>query len=320
MKSSLVKLSLALLSAVFILGCQDQGAGPVGPDRLVPQFDKAGKPGDPCPGVGERDAKGHCHGDGGSELATVTLTQGMAMDPLPASGKNDDLNVSLGVFFIHDITMDFDAESCTVITGEDGRHDRGQTGETGNWTAYLEAQLTETVTSGSFILKVDKTGLTAGGSSTTSEGHTIKVGYEGTLDGHTVPTQIMLGSPFSQVGDATVTWTSSSSLQDVFEFTGPIAVAADGVGGLKGKRGRRAIACGGDGNNFSDGDRYPAFGLTRRSVPIPRPCAGSDQALVPEGVSPVRRGPGSLRSRGLTRVRRTDRPKDTLSDVGDTYV
>ena len=38
MKSSLAKVSLALLSAVFVLGCQDMGTGPVGPDG--PQFDK----------------------------------------------------------------------------------------------------------------------------------------------------------------------------------------------------------------------------------------------------------------------------------------
>lgn len=40
MKSDLTKLSVALLSAVFLLACQDQGPGPVGPDDLVPQFAK----------------------------------------------------------------------------------------------------------------------------------------------------------------------------------------------------------------------------------------------------------------------------------------
>ena len=38
MKSSLTKVSLALLSAVFFLGCQDMGSGPVGPDGWGPQF------------------------------------------------------------------------------------------------------------------------------------------------------------------------------------------------------------------------------------------------------------------------------------------
>ena len=76
MKSNLAKVSLALLSAVFILGCEDQGSGAVGLD-LVPQFDKAGTPGDPCPGGGVRDHKGHCHGGDDPPLArpfTGTLT------------------------------------------------------------------------------------------------------------------------------------------------------------------------------------------------------------------------------------------------------
>ena len=38
MKSNLTKVSLALLSAVFILGCQDQGSSPVEPAGLGPQF------------------------------------------------------------------------------------------------------------------------------------------------------------------------------------------------------------------------------------------------------------------------------------------
>ena len=40
MKSNLAKVSLALLSAVFILGCQDVGTGVVASDGLVPQFAK----------------------------------------------------------------------------------------------------------------------------------------------------------------------------------------------------------------------------------------------------------------------------------------
>ncbi len=38
MKPNLTKLSLALLSAVFILGCQDLGTGAVEADGLEPQF------------------------------------------------------------------------------------------------------------------------------------------------------------------------------------------------------------------------------------------------------------------------------------------
>ena len=62
MKFDLTKVSLALVSLVFILGCQDQALGPVGPDG--PQFDKKGTPGDDCPeGLVQkvRDENGHCH-------------------------------------------------------------------------------------------------------------------------------------------------------------------------------------------------------------------------------------------------------------------
>ena len=52
-----------LLGTAFLLGCQDVGSGPVGPDG--PQFDKRGTPGALCGGPGEpvRDENGHCHGD-----------------------------------------------------------------------------------------------------------------------------------------------------------------------------------------------------------------------------------------------------------------
>ena len=57
MKSNLAKVSVALLSAVFILGCQDLGSGPVGPDGLVPQFGGPAHPGPHGGGddVGEPD-------------------------------------------------------------------------------------------------------------------------------------------------------------------------------------------------------------------------------------------------------------------------
>ena len=58
MKAHLAKLSLALLSTVFLLGCQEQGSGPVAPEG--PQFDKASPTNPNCT---VPDAKGHCHGD-----------------------------------------------------------------------------------------------------------------------------------------------------------------------------------------------------------------------------------------------------------------
>ena len=42
MKSHLAKVSLALLSAAFVLGCQEQGSGPVGPEGLGPEFTHKG--------------------------------------------------------------------------------------------------------------------------------------------------------------------------------------------------------------------------------------------------------------------------------------
>ena len=62
MKAHLTKVSLALLSAAFLLGCQEQGSEPVGPEGLEIQA----KPG---------SNKGK--GDGSSTLARRTITGGM---------------------------------------------------------------------------------------------------------------------------------------------------------------------------------------------------------------------------------------------------
>ncbi len=74
MKAHLANVSLALLSTVFLLGCQEQGSGPVGPEG--PQFDKP----DPTTGL-------HDHGDdggGGNQFVfvDVELTGWMKTDPL----------------------------------------------------------------------------------------------------------------------------------------------------------------------------------------------------------------------------------------------
>ena len=65
MKTHLAKLSLALLSAVFLLGCQEQGSEPVGLDGLGPEF---------APGGG--GGKGGSGKKGGAALADVTLEDG----------------------------------------------------------------------------------------------------------------------------------------------------------------------------------------------------------------------------------------------------
>ncbi len=78
MKSDLAKVSLALLSAVFILGCQDLGTGSVELDS-GPQFDKRGDTGALCGGAGGpvRDENGHCHGD---EEATGVPTYSISLE------------------------------------------------------------------------------------------------------------------------------------------------------------------------------------------------------------------------------------------------
>ena len=55
MKSHLAKVSLALLSTVFLLGCQEQGSGAVGPEGLGPELDHKSKPhGGPGGGGGDK--------------------------------------------------------------------------------------------------------------------------------------------------------------------------------------------------------------------------------------------------------------------------
>ena len=70
MKAHLAKLSLALLSTVFLFGCQEQGSGPVGLEGLGPQFAKPGA----CPGHPS------CKDGGGEPTeadATVELSEGL---------------------------------------------------------------------------------------------------------------------------------------------------------------------------------------------------------------------------------------------------
>ena len=257
MKAHLAKVSLALLSAVFLLGCQEQGSEPVGPEGLGPQFAaKKCANNSALPGCGGDDG-----GDGDPAATTLTLADGMQTplnpsndDPLPVTVNQDSpkkLNVG-NSDFAHNIKMNFlnpgdcfpfAATKSGVVpsTGGDGKVDE---------VAKLEAELIALVTSGSFIMKIDKTGLTLNGS-TTSESHLLLVERDGTFDdptdgpthGHT---RIMLGNPFdNQVPPNTVKWVS----ENLFEFTGPVVVWAHGVGGGGGEKSNRIIACGGDGDN-----------------------------------------------------------------------
>ncbi len=69
MNAHLAKLSLALLSAVFLLGCQEQGSSPVGLEGLGPELDKRGSGSCAAAASG-----GHCHGDEEATEFTVKVT------------------------------------------------------------------------------------------------------------------------------------------------------------------------------------------------------------------------------------------------------
>lgn len=70
MKTHLAKVSLALLSAALVLGCQDQGSGTVGPDGLGPQFAKKS--------CDDNPNQGSCKGEeGGGVLVNLTMTSGL---------------------------------------------------------------------------------------------------------------------------------------------------------------------------------------------------------------------------------------------------
>ena len=91
MKLNLAKVSLALLGAVFVLGCQDVGSGPVGPDGLEPQFAKGG---------------GHGKPDGGETtifqvtFPTVSTTHFSATDPTLTTTAPTTVNHKLwGIIF-----------------------------------------------------------------------------------------------------------------------------------------------------------------------------------------------------------------------------
>ncbi len=110
MKAHLTKVSLALLSTVFLLGCQDMGSG-VEPVDLGPQFNKPADPNDTdaqdrC---AEQDGfifdeKGHCHA-GEDETAdptfSVVVTGDVSTDP------NAPIQIMTGSsFFKEDFFLD----------------------------------------------------------------------------------------------------------------------------------------------------------------------------------------------------------------------
>jgi len=124
----------AVLTAAFLLGCQDQGSEPVGPDVLgvpfEPQFDKKGTPGDPCPEVegGSRDDKGHCHGDGDGDgndnEMTVALDHALSAVAQPATFKSNPNLIQggapndCGTFGCFDNELNLSALTGTSVSGK----------------------------------------------------------------------------------------------------------------------------------------------------------------------------------------------------------
>ena len=104
MKAHLTKLSVALLSTAFLLGCQDQGSGPVGPE-VAPQFNRptngvhnhGGDNGPPPPEEGGSFTATYA-GDvsgvfslGGPQSGKLILNSPNAPDPVTLSGPLLDL-------------------------------------------------------------------------------------------------------------------------------------------------------------------------------------------------------------------------------------
>ncbi len=232
MKTQRAVLPLALLSAAFMLGCQDQGLEPVGLDGVAPQFHESAKHPD-----------GHGGGGGGGHAAaTLDLADGMETMALDVTVKDRTNKLNVGnTDFVQDIQMNLFVNRGTC---EGFAATKSGTVPDGDEIVALEDELKLLVTDGFFTMQIDKNSLDS-----SSDGHLLLVERDGTFEGPTGNTRIMLGSPFDQVDPVTVKWVSSSAGVDVFEFTGPVVVWAHGVGGGGGEKSNRIIQCPGTGDD-----------------------------------------------------------------------
>ena len=118
MKSSLAKVSLALVSVVFILGCQDVGTGP---DGLVPQFAKV-KDCDPSNPPVHRSCKDAPNVDRPQHTITLTI-DGNASAAQPTNGDGS-FNVAGFVmdasFFADKLSFTDGSPSCFLAAAENG--------------------------------------------------------------------------------------------------------------------------------------------------------------------------------------------------------
>ncbi len=201
MKAHLTKVSLALLSTVFLLGCQEQGSGPVGPDGLGPEF-------------GHKTS--HNPGGGGEDPQefTVTLTGGMLASPFPVGAPKDTrktLKVSNHNQPKQTITMNFDLESivnsCVGFVGTNGGTEPNDTE-----IKALKAELTQDADDAKLVMNIDKANLDLG----SPDGHALIITYDDKED--LGSTSIMLGGwpgPVQVDVDDT---------GNVFTFTGAVVV------------------------------------------------------------------------------------------------
>jgi hypothetical protein len=145
--------------------------------------------------------------------------------------------------FVQDIKMNFTSPGTCVGFAATNSGEEPTPGE----ITALTLELRRLAEDGFFTMQIDKSGLEVGTS--TTDGHLLLVEQDGTFEGPTGNTRIMLGSPFDQVDPVTVKWVSSSAGVDVFEFTGPVVVRAHGVGGGGGEKSNRIIQCPGMGDD-----------------------------------------------------------------------
>jgi len=201
MKAHLAKVSLALLSVAFLLGCQEQGSEPVGPEGLGPQFDKP-----TCGGQ-------HCnHGDEvvDPDPITLTLADGMRAAAFPVEVSKDTrktLKVTNHDFMKPTIAMDFAVVVVNACKGFVGTN--GGTLPSDSEFGVLKAQLTQDAADAKVIMSIDKTNLLG-----ESGRHALIIQYD---DKVLQNTYIMLGG-----------WPGPVKVKegppDVFTFTGPVVV------------------------------------------------------------------------------------------------
>ena len=203
---------------MLLLGCQEQGAGPVGPE-----FDKKGR-GDCAP----KPHNVHCHDDddggggGGGEAVQVNLEGSMSTVNLDATiGNNLGANNN---DFMHTITMQFTSpDNCDPIIFKSPVTTSDMNG--------LKAELDSDVTSGHFTMQIydDDPERLVG---------LLLIKRDGYFDDSNSGSTTILFS-------TNIEGTEISQSGGSFVWTGPVEVEASGVGGRSGAWGYRKIQCSG---------------------------------------------------------------------------